>query len=344
MQQKNMNLINKMIVVDGLFHTLNGDPPPECNQDKDIIDMISDGGVDCITDSIISDEFPSDFKSLCNAIYEYQLIEEVANHKLTLVHSVDDIYQAHETNKLALILSTQGSDFLEADIRLISLSYQLGLRMVQITYNGESSFGSGVYVKEDKGLTRFGQQAILEMDRVGMLIDLSHVGFRTVEEAIDTSSNPTVFSHVGLKALNDHTRNIPDSLIKKIAKKGGLVGLCPHGVMNIREANSRPTVDNFIDAFFHVADITGSMEHSAIGTDRWSRESFANDLKKIGFERTVKGFFGKFDGNSKHVEGFNYYDEWSNLLDRMLARGISETDAAGIMGTNWLRIYKQVWK
>lgn len=333
-----------MLVVDGLFHTLTHDPPPECNQTKDIVDMILEGGVDCLADSIVSDAFPSNFMSLCEAVYEYELLEEVNSHKLLIVRSFEDIQKAKSEKKLALILSSQGSDFLEANLRLISMAHHLGLRMIQITYNTDCAIGSGVYVKEDKGLTKFGEQAILEMDRVGILIDLSHVGFKTAEEAMDVTANPTVFSHAGLKVMNDHTRNIPDHLIRKLAEKGGVLGVCPHGVMTMRQADKRPTVHDYVDTFIHIANLTGSMDHAGVGTDRWSRDSMANRMKMVGFERTVKGFFGPWDGDSKHVAGFNYYDEWSNLLDTMLSRGLTEEDARKILGKNWLRVYQAVWK
>ena len=81
-----------------------------------------------------------------------------------------------------------------------------------------------------------------------------------------------------------------------------------------------------------------------MGTDRWSRNTLANDFKRVGFERTTRGFFGEYDGNHKHVAGFNYYDEWENLVDRMLARGIAPDDVSKLLGGNFLRVFGQVWK
>ena len=261
-----------------------------------------------------------------------------------IVEGVDDIYRAKREGKLAYIMSTQGSDFLESDLRKISLSYKLGLRIVQITYNNECSFGCGTYVKNDTGLTRFGQQAIIEMNRVGMVIDVSHAGEKTAVMAIETSSDPVIYSHSGVKAFSKHVRNASDEHIRALAKKNGVLGICPHGVMNSNDLTKRPTVDNYIDAFLHVADITGSMDNVGVGTDRWSRNTLANEFKRVGFERTTKGFFGLFDGDHKHVEGFNYYDEWENFVDRMISKGLSEADIKKILGENFIRIFKQVWK
>lgn len=344
MSKESMALLRSTIVVDGLFHALLKDPPPECGVDRNIVDMILDGGVSCLVDSIVADGFVTTFDDFLNAVYDYKLLEDVLPNTYTVAESIADIERAKAEGKLALIMSTQGSDFLQGDLRKISLAYKLGLRMIQVTYNNECSFGCGAYVKKDTGLTRFGQQAIIEMNRVGMVIDVSHVGQVTAMETIEASSDPVVYSHSGVQALASHVRNADDAHIRALAKKGGVLGICPHGVMNTNDLDVRPTVDNYIDAFLHVAEVTGSMDHAGIGTDRWSRDTMANRVKMVGFERTTKGFFGKFDGNSKHVQGFNYYDEWENLVDHMLARGIGEEDVKKLLGGNLLRVYGQVWK
>lgn len=344
MKNKAKELLDDTLVVDGLFHAILNDPPPECGIGKDIVDMILEGGVNCMVDSIISDGFSSSFNDLCNEIYSHNVLVDVIPEKFMIAESVRDIYRAKNEGKLAFVMSTQGSDFLESDIRKISLSYKLGLRIVQITYNNECSFGSGAYVKNDMGLTRFGHQAIIEMNRVGMLIDISHVGEKTAMETIEASSEPVIYSHAGVRAISKHVRNATDEHIKALAKKNGVLGICPHGVMTTNDLTKRPTVDNYIDAFLHVADLTGSMNHVGVGTDRWSRDTLANEFKRVDFERTTKGFFGLFDGNQKHVEGFNYYNEWENFVDRMITRGLNDIDIRKILGDNFMRVFSQVWK
>ena len=337
-------LLSKTLVVDGLFHALMKDPPPECGEGRDIVDMVLAGGVNCMVHSIVADGFPTSFAELMNQIYDFTLLQDVIPHKFKIAESVADILAAQSEGKLAFVMSTQGSDCLDGDLRKISLAYKLGLRVLQITYNTECSVGSGSYVKNDKGLTRFGEQASIEMNRVGMVIDLSHVGHTTAWEAMELSQDPVIYSHAGVAALCTHKRNIPDKHIRRLAEGGGVIGLCPHAVMNQREPGRRPTVDDYIDAFLYVADLTGSMDHAGVGTDRWSRNTLANDFKRVGFERTTRGFFGEYDGNHKHVAGFNYYDEWENLVDRMLARGIAPDDVSKLLGGNFLRVFGQVWK
>jgi len=337
-------LFDDHIIVDGLYHGMLIDPPPECGRDLDIVDMILSGGVNCVVDSIVADGEPVCFEDLLGEVYQYNLLQDLAPEKVLLVEKYEDIERAKKDGKLGIIFSTQGTDCFGGDLRKFSIAYKLGFRIVQITYNNECSTGCGVYVKNDTGLTRFGEQAVTEMNRLGMIIDVSHVGHTTAMQTIQMSDSPVIYSHAGVKALSGHIRNADDDHIKAIAKTGGVFGVCPHCIMNTNDINVRPTVENFIDAFIHIADITGSMDYAGIGTDRWSRVTLTNELKRIRFDRITKGFFGGFDGNSKHVEGFNYYNEWENLADRMLSRGISETDAAKILGENFLRVFKQVWK
>ncbi|MDL2219263.1 dipeptidase [Ruminococcaceae bacterium OttesenSCG-928-O06] len=344
MSDKAKTLMKQNIVLDGLYHGMLIDPPPECGIGRDVVDMILDGGVNCVVDSIVADGHPIDFDELLVQVYSYNLLQDLIPEKFLLVEKFEDIERAKQEGKLACVFSTQGTDCFEGDLRKFSIAYKLGFRVVQITYNNECSIGCGVYVKNDTGLTRFGEQAIAEMNRLGMVIDVSHVGHTTAMQAIELSSSPVIYSHAGVKKISNHIRNADDAHIKAIAKTGGVFGVCPHGIMNTMDLNVRPTVENYIDSFLHIADITGSFDYIGIGTDRWSRTTLTNNMKRISFDRITKGFFGTFDGDSKHVQGFNYYDEWENLVDRMLARGISEEDTAKILGGNFMRVFKQVWK
>lgn len=336
-------IFKENIVIDGLFHTLFKDPPPECNMDKDLVDLILDGGVNCISNSILDDVYPESFHSLLREIYDHVLLADVIPEKLLIIEKIEDILKAKEEGKLGLILATQGSDCLEGDVRLVSLAYKLGIRVMQITYNYECALGSGAYATNDTGLTHFGRQVITEMNRVGMVIDLSHVGQVTAMQAIERSEKPVIYSHSGVREIANHPRNITDNHIKAIIKNNGVIGLCPHCVFTTNDYSHRPTVDNFIDVMFYIVNISGNFDNVGIGTDRWSRDTLGNKFKKVGFERTTKGFFGGFDSNSKHVDGFNYYDEWKNLAEHMLIRGINEEDIAKVLGGNFLRVYKNNW-
>lgn len=344
MSEQVKNLFAKNVIVDGLFHAILKDPPPECGIGKDIVDMILEGGVNCMSDSILDDVYPDTFKDLCHEVYDHFLLQDVMPEKLLVVDKFEDIAKAKSEGKLALILSTQGTDCFEGDVRFVSLAYKLGIRIMQITYNYECAVGSGAYATVDNGLTHFGRQVITEMNRVGMVVDVSHVGQTTAMQAIERSEKPVIYSHSGIKGIAEHVRNVSDDHIRAIISNKGVIGLCPHCVFTTESRSVRPTVEDFINAMFYIANIAGNMDNIGIGTDRWSRDTMGNSFKKVGFERTTKGFFGGFDSNSKHVEGFNYYNEWENLAECMLKRGISEADTAKILGGNLLRVYEANWK
>ena len=127
-----------------------------------------------------------------------------------------------------------------------------------------------------------------------------------------------------------------------MAAKGGVIGLCPHSVMCNEDQSQWPTVDRFIDHMVYAAELVG-VDHIGIGTDRWKRPTLDYRMGRVEFERTVPHWFGKFSGNCKHVNGFNYFDEWDNLATHMLARHFTEEEVAKVLGGNMLRVFRQVW-
>lgn len=223
MADKGNDLLKKGIVVDGLFHSLLDDPPPS-HVDKTIIDLLLEGGVTVINTSVILDFYKNSFTDYLKQLYRFFILEEAYPDKFILVKKYADILQAKKENKLAVILSMQGADSIEHDLRYITILYRLGVRLIQITYNQRNNLGCGVYEQDDTGLTRFGQQAIYEMNRLGIVVDLSHVGYKTSLDAIEVSKDPVVFSHVSVKSLCEHPRNIKDEQIKKSPPKEASLG------------------------------------------------------------------------------------------------------------------------
>ena len=177
-------ILKESCAIDSLFHGLFTDPPFECGPDHSIVDILLEGGVTAISTTIVDDNYPCNFTECCKAIHQYYLLEETLPEKVIVATSAADILRAKAEGKLAVIMSTQGAFCFEQDLRYISLLNRLGLKIVQLTYNQQSFIGSGAFVSDDTGLSRFGEQCIYEMNRVGMLIDLSHAGRKTSLDAI----------------------------------------------------------------------------------------------------------------------------------------------------------------
>lgn len=335
-------ILKDSYAIDALFHGLFTDPPFDCAPGRTIVDILLEGGVTAISTTIVDDNYPSNFTDCCKAIHQYYLLEETLPDKVIIAAKSSDIERARQEGKLAVIMSTQGAFCFEQDLRYISLLNRLGLKIVQLTYNQQCHIGSGAFEAHDSGLTRFGQQCIYEMNRVGMLIDLSHVSRRTCLDAIETSADPVILSHSSCYDVAKHTRNANDEQIKALAAKGGVICLCPHSVMCNEDQSTWPTVDRYIDHMVHVAELVG-VDYIGIGTDRWKRPTLDYLMGRVEFERTCPNWFGKFDGNQKHVKGFNYFDEWDNLVDHMLARGFREEEVQKVLGGNLMRVFRQVW-
>ncbi len=335
-------ILKDSIVIDCLFHGLFEDVPVEADDKITIVDLLLNGGVTAISDTMLDDNYPSGLAAAVKTMYNYYLLEDTLPNQVIIVKNSKDIVEAKKTGKLAVIMSTQGADVFEHDLRYISALSKLNLKIVQLTYNHQGNLGSGVYEPHDGGLTRFGQQCIYEMNRVGMLIDLSHVGYQTSMDAMATSNDPVIFSHSSAKALCNHRRNITDDQIAACAKTGGVICACPHSVMMNDDQSTWPTVDRFIDHLLHIAEIAG-IDSVGVGTDRWRRETLRSKMGRVGFDRTLPGWFGAFNDVEKQVKGFNYFDKWESFVEAMLHRGFTEEEIKKVLGGNLMRVFEQVW-
>ena len=140
------------------------------------------------------------------------------------VHHTADIRTAKQTGRTGIILGFQNTSAIEEDLDLLTTFHDLGVRVMKLTYMEANLVGQGCLERIDAGITGFGQEVIAEMNRLGILIDLSHVGQRTTLEAIEFSQQPVAFTHTNPASICNHPRNQPDETIKAVAAKGGLVG------------------------------------------------------------------------------------------------------------------------
>lgn len=267
----------------------------------------------------------------------------------TLLHvtRVEDIARAKKQGKLGIIFHFQNTQPLERDAGLVEVYYRLGVRMIQLTYNLKNWVGDGCDELTDAGLSAFGRQVIREMNRVGMVVDLSHTGYRTTMEAIDVSEATVVFSHSGAKAVHDSARNLRDDQIKAVAAKGGVVGL--NGFPAFVSKRRWPTVDDLVDHAAHIADLVGP-EHLSVGIDyyhgQWPfaspKEATAMYAAALSSGRWRAGTYPK--PPYKYAKGIEVPSKLGNLTAALLRRGFGEKDVRKIMGENLVRVFTNVWK
>ena len=272
---------------------------------------------------------------------------------IIIVKEVEDIRLAKREKKAALLLAAQDGDFLDRSLHRVEAFYRLGLRMMLPAYNATNMICDGALDRTDAGLTLFGELLVDECNRVGLLLDCTHIGRRASLEIIERSSQPSVFSHSNAKAVVDNPRNIDDEQIKHCAAKGGVIGLAPWGPLVQKKGRTEwPTIGDFVDHVDYVAQLLGSTSNIGIGTDMslgtypdhkkdpWG----APDYFKTVVTEYEKHITADVRSPMRAVDGFSNYTEVMNLIDMLVQRGYSNEDVQGILGENFLRVFAQVWK
>jgi membrane dipeptidase len=254
------------------------------------------------------------------------------NDRMALIDGVADVRRAREEGKLAVSLNLQGTNGLAGDLNLVQVYYDLGVRQMLLVYNHKNMVGDGVHERTDSGLSRYGVELIREMNRVGMLVDCTHTGYRTSMEAIEFSESPVIFSHSNPKALWEHDRNIRDDQAKACAARGGWIGVNGVGIFLGEDDASTETFFRNIDYW---AELVGP-EHVGIGTD------YVYD--PVDMQRYMRSVKSPDGGNYHKMFSFVQPEQLVELVERMTAAGYSDADVRGILGENYLALASRIWR
>ena len=232
----------------------------------------------------------------------------------------------------------QNTSAFEDRIGYVEILKKLGVGIAQLTYNTQNWVGSGCYESRDSGLSDFGREVVLEMNRVGMLCDLSHVGPKTSRDAIDTSTKPVAYSHCLPSGLKAHPRNKSDDELRYIVDNGGFVGVTMFPPFLEKGINS--TIDDYVAAIDYIIDLVGA-DSVGIGTDftqGYDREFFNWITHDKGFGRRLTDF-----GEIINPAGFQKIGDFPNLAVAMERRGWSGRKIENVLGRNWLALLGDVW-
>lgn len=264
--------------------------------------------------------------------------------------SAEDISQAHEHGQAAIVINSQGGDFLGPNLHRLSMFRRLGLRMMIPAYNTRSTLADGLFEPANAGLSTMGRAWVRACNELGIVMDMTHVGERSSLEVLTSSEQPVVFSHSNPKALVDNVRNVTDEQIKLAAATGGLVAPTNWGPLNYQQGTlARPTLSDFIDALDYVVQLVG-IDHVGIGTDMSFGTYPDGDLiRGLPGKKTVGGEYAEHVEVSprsklRYVEGFQDYSDLGGVVDALEQRGYGQSDIAKVLGENWLRVFKEVWK
>ena len=254
------------------------------------------------------------------------------------VKTSEDIPRAKQEGKTGIILGWQNTSGIEDRVEYLAIFKELGVHIMQLTYNTQNFVGSGCYETVDSGLSDFGRDVVDEMNHLGILVDLSHVGAKTSDDAIRHSKKPVAYTHCLPSGLKEHQRNKSDGQLKFIADQGGFIGVTMFPAFLRRGTES--TVDDYVEAMDYVINLVGE-ECVGFGTD------FTQDQSQAWFDWLVhdKGDGRELIAFGEIVNplGMRTLGEYPNLTEAMLKHGWSETKARKVLGENWLRVLKEVW-
>jgi len=251
-----------------------------------------------------------------------------------LCFTTADIRAAQAEGKLGVGLHFQGTDPFGRDLGLVEVYYKLGIRHALLAYNEKNPVGDGCHERTDGGLSRYGIELIAEMNRVGMIVDCTHTGYRTTMEAMEVSKAPCIFSHSSSRALVNHGRNIRDEQVKACAKTGGVVGVTGVGIFL---GNNDASTDSLIRNIDHMVSLTGPA-HVGYGCD------FVSNVPKL--MSVVRANASRYPTKEYQTPSIAFVEpeQMPELVEGLLKRGYAESDVRGILGENFLRVANQVWK
>ncbi|MCC7425351.1 MAG: dipeptidase [Alphaproteobacteria bacterium] len=255
------------------------------------------------------------------------------------VHSVADIRRAKELGRVGIVLGFQNTSAIEDRLDLLPLFRRLGVGFIQLTYNTQNLVGAGCWEENDSGLSGFGREVVGEMNRLGMVVDLSHVGARTAEDAISVSQKPCTYSHVCPRGLFDHPRNKTDDQLRRVVDRGGFVGVATYPPF--MKQGKDATLDDCVSMFEYMIDVCGE-GNVGIGTD------FTQGYGEEFFDwlRHDKGYARRMvpqRGSAPMVKGLETLADYPNLTRAFEKRGWSEARITGVLGENWLGYLARVW-
>ena len=311
-----------------------------CNWSRKIFETNRAAGLDAVHVTIVYHE---DYDELLIELNKWEKIFEANSDLIFLGKDFKDIEKAKLENKTAIFFGFQNCSPIEDDIGLVEKVHELGCRFMQLTYNNQSLLATGCYEKIDSGVTNFGREAIKEMNRVGIVVDMSHSAEKSTMDAIEISEKPIAITHANPSFWHAAKRNKSTDLLKMLSDSGGMLGLSlyPH---HLKE-NTNCTLDSFCEMVAKTAEIMGASK-IGIGSDlcldqpdsvvEWMRNGTWTKTKNYGEGSKNKPGFPKQPNWFEDTRGF------ANIEKGLKKIGFSDYETHGILGNNWYNFYKSI--
>ena len=308
-----------------------------CNWSEKIFRQMREGGVDAVHVTIAYHEM---FREMVANVEQWNGWFERHSNLIFAGRTGDDVRQARSEGRTAIFFGFQNPSPIEDDIGLVEICHMLGARFMQLTYNNQSLLATGCYESEDTGITRMGRAVIAEMNRVGLVIDMSHSAERSTLDAIEVSSRPIAITHANPSFWHPARRNKSDDVLKALGESGGMLGfsLYPHHLKD----GTNCTLDSFCEMIARTAELIG-VSQIGIGSDLCQDQpDSVVEWMRVG--RWTKDI--DYGEGSAANAGFPPMPSWFQdnrhfdaIATGLHKQGFSQADVAGIMGDNWLNFY-----
>ncbi|WP_205596252.1 dipeptidase [Modicisalibacter sp. 'Wilcox'] len=320
----------EMLIVDGLQYS---------NWSREIFEQMHEGGVDAVHATLAYHETTRDTLSRFG---EWNRRFEAHHDLIMPVREPADIQRAREAGKVGILLGAQNCSPIEDDIDMVAVMRDLGLLIMQLTYNNQSLLACGCYEAEDSGITRFGRQVIHEMNRVGMVIDMSHSAERSTLEAVELSERPVIISHANPSSFYPAKRNKSDRVLSAIAESGGLLGFSVYP-FHLKDG-ADCTLEMFCDMVARTVDLMG-IEHVGIGTDLCQAQptSVLEWMRNGRWSKTMDYGEGSQAnaGWPRPLPWLRDNRDFPRLVEGLRRRGFDDDAVARIMGRNWVDVLER---
>ena len=311
-----------------------------CNWSEKIFSINKEAKLDAIHVTIAYHE---DFNEVRNNIKEWVTYFDIYNKYIFHGKNFKDIEKAHKENKTAVFFGFQNCSPIEDDISLVEEIHKIGVRFMQLTYNNQSLLATGCYEENDSGVTRMGKEVIKEMNRLGVVVDMSHSAEKSTFDAIKISSKPIAITHANPSFWFAAKRNKSNELLKALADSNGMIGLSlyPHHLKD----KSNCTLESFCEMAAKTAELIG-VKHIGIGSDlcighpdsvvEWMRNGKWTKTKDYGEGSSTDANFPKQPDWFKDARGFK------NLEQGLKKVGFQEAEVNDILGNNWYNFYRGI--
>lgn len=331
-------LYNNAIVMDSLCSPfLDMDAVPN----SELLRTVHRSGFTAVNCTISDRSFEGTVKNIATL----QALREKCSDVISIVRVHSDIVLAKRENKVGIIPGFQYTGFLEDDPDRIIMFRNLGVRIMQITYNNRSIFGDGCLEPGNAGLSNAGIAAIKKMNEIGVAVDLSHSGYRTTSEAIAASAKPVLISHAGCAAIYPHPRNKPDEVLKSLADRGGYFGvyLMPYLVAS----PTVPTRQHVLEHLIHAINVCGA-DHVGIGSDGSIEAVVLTPAQKADFDADIArrkklGIGAPGEDRYPYVPDLNGPDHMQIIAEELAKRGQSSAIIEKVLGANFQRVLGEIW-